>query len=168
MGIMGIHGRLVAALIAMALSFRAGAQTSQELVKRYTDLAGSAENAKSLVNGLAQKMAWGNVDNALALTQVSLQKRGIAKPTPEQLNTALAAVLDQRAAGEGWGEIAHSLGFSLGEIEDAQDRRELTERMHEALASTPNRPEKRESDRPPRPERPDRSLRAERPDRPEI
>jgi hypothetical protein len=109
MGIMGIHGRLVAALIAMALGFPAGAQTSQELVKRYTDLAGSAENAKSLVNGLAQKMAWGNVDNALALTQVSLQKRGIAKPTPEQLNTALAAVLDQRAAGEGWGEIAHSL-----------------------------------------------------------
>ena len=158
---------LLAALIATALSFPAVAQTSQQIVKRYTDLAGSAESAKTLVDGLAQKMALGNVDNALALTQASLEKRGIVHPTPEQLKVALTALLDQRAAGQGWGEIAHSLGLSLGEIEDAQDRREEAELVQEARASTP-RVEKPEADRPPRPDRPDRSTRADRPERPQI
>ncbi|HEY1291319.1 MAG TPA: hypothetical protein VGF58_23555, partial [Burkholderiales bacterium] len=129
---MRVQGTFLAALAAMALSFPALAQSSQQLVKRYTQLAGSAENAKSLVTGLAQKMALGNVDNALALTQASLEKRGIVHPTPEQLKVALTALLDQRAAGEGWGEIAHSLGLSLGEIKDAQDWRERTEGMQEA------------------------------------
>ncbi|HXK16989.1 MAG TPA: hypothetical protein VNG33_04275, partial [Polyangiaceae bacterium] len=64
---MRVQAMFLAALIAMALSFPAIAQTSQQLVKRYTDLAGSAENAQSLVTGLTQKMALGNVDNALAL-----------------------------------------------------------------------------------------------------
>jgi|ERR1041384_3523143 len=154
MGIMRVQAMFLAALIAMALSFPAIAQTSQQLVKRYTDLAGSAENAQSLVTGLTQKMALGNVDNALALTQASLEKRGIVHPTPEQLKVALTALLDQRAAGQGWGEIAHSLGFSLGEIKDAQDRRERREGMQEARASTPIRPEKPEADRPPRPNDP--------------
>jgi len=168
MGIMRVQAMFRAALIAMALSFPAIAQTSQQLVKRYTDLAGSAENAESLVTGLARKMALGNVDNALALTQASLEKRGIIHPTPEQLKVALTALLDQRAAGEGWGEISHSLGFSLGEIKDAQDRRERTERVQETRASTPNRPGKPEAERPLRPERPDRPPRSERPERPQI
>jgi len=168
MGSMRIQAVFLSALIATALSFPATAQTSQQLVKRYTDLAGSAENAESLVTGLARKMALGNVDNALALTQASLEKRGIIHPTPEQLKVALTALLDQRAAGEGWGEISHSLGFSLGEIKDAQDRRERTERMQETRASTPNRPGKPEAERPLRPERPDRPPRSERPERPQI
>ncbi|HJY77573.1 MAG TPA: hypothetical protein VKE95_13115 [Burkholderiales bacterium] len=158
----------LAALIAMALSFPAVAQTSPQLVKRYTDLAGSAESAKTLVNGLAQKMALGNVDNALALTQASLEKRGIDHPTPEQLKVALTALLDQRAAGEGWGEIAHSLGFSLGEIKDAQDQREQAERIQRAQTPAPNRVDKPGAERPLRPERPDRSTRPDRPERPQI
>src|SRR5690242_14088775 len=108
MGIMRVQAMYLAALITMALSFPAIAQTSQQLVKRYADLAGSAESAKTLVNGLAQKMALENVDNALALTQVSLADRGIVHPTPEQLKVALDALLGQRAAGQGWGEIAHA------------------------------------------------------------
>jgi hypothetical protein len=168
MGTMRVQGTFVAALTVIALSFPAVAQNSPQLVKRYTELAGSAANAKSLVTGLAQKMTLGNVDNALGLTQASLEKRGIVHPTPEQLRIALTAVLDQRAAGQGWGEIAHSLGFSLGEIEDAQDRRERTESVQEARAAAPNSPEKPEADRTPRPERPDRSMRPERPERPEI
>jgi len=169
MGIMRVQAMYLAAFIAMASSFPAIAQTSQQLVKRYADLAGSAEGARTLVNGLAQKMALENVDNALALTQASLENRGIVHPTPEQLKVALNALLDERAAGQGWGEIAHSLGFSLGEIKDAQDQRERTQSVEEARAATPNPPEEPpEADRPPRPERPDRSMRAERPERPEI
>ena len=168
MGTVRVKAMFLAGLIAMALGFPALAQTSQQLVKRYTDLAGSAESAKTLVNGLAQKMALGNVDNALALTQASLEKRGIGHPTPQQLKVALNALLDQRAAGEGWGEIAHSLGFSLGEIKDAQDQRERAERIRQAQAPAPNRADKPEAERPPRPGRPDRSTHPDRPERPQI
>ena len=188
MGIMRVPRVLLGALMATGLSLPAAAQDSAQLAKRYTDLAGSAANAKSLVTGLrdgttitlksgstlttihppAQKMAYGNVDNALALTQVSLRKRGITKPTPEQLKTALTALLDERAAGQGWGEIAHSLGVGLGEVKDAQDRRERTQSMHEARAATPDRVDKPEAERPLRPERPDRPTRPDRPERPQI
>lgn len=183
---MRVHGALFAALIATASSFPAAAQTAPQLVKRYTELAGSAENAKSLVNGLhegstitlkdgntvatiqpaARETAFGNVDNALALTQASLKKRGIVHPTPEQLRVALTALLDQRAAGQGWGEIARSLGFSLGEIKDAQDQREQNDPVQQARAEEPARAEN--SDRPIRPDRPDRSTRPDRPERPQI
>ena len=117
------QGTLVGALAALALSiaFPAMAQNSQQLVERYTELAGSSENSKSLVSGLrdgtaikltsgntvttidppTQKMGFGNIDNALALTQASLEKRGISDATPEQLKIALMGVLDQRAAGQG-------------------------------------------------------------------
>ena len=81
-------------------------------------LTGTTDNSKSLVTDLhdpaTHKIGFGNVDNALALTQASLEKQGITDPTPEQLKAALTGVLDQRAAGQGWGEIAHSLGFTLG------------------------------------------------------
>ena len=168
MGIVRVQAIFLAALAAIAVSLPAVAQDAPQLVKRYTALAGSVENAKSLVSGLAQKMALGNVDNALALTQASLENRGIDHPTPEQLKVALNALLDQRAAGQGWGEIAHSLGFSLGEIKDAQDQREQAERIQQAQAPAPKRVDKPETDRPPRPDRPDRSTRADRPERPQI
>jgi len=162
MGIMRVQAMFLAALIAMALSFPAIAQTSQQLVKRYTDLAGSAENAQSLVTGLTQKMALGNVDNALALTQASLEKRGIVHPTPEQLKVALTALLDQRAAGQGWGEIAHSLGLNLGDIKSAANR---PERVQQARVERPERAER--ADKPDRVERMDRPMRPERPERPQ-
>lgn len=77
------------------------------------------------------KMGWGNVDHALALAQASLADHGIHKPTPEQIKAALNGgtittksgqqvkldgVLKLRASGMGWGEIAHKLGFKLGEL----------------------------------------------------
>jgi len=178
------QGTLVGALAALALSiaFPAMAQNSQQLVERYTELAGSSENSNSLVSGLrdgtaikltsgntvttidppTQKMGFGNIDNALALTQASLEKRGISDATPEQLKIALMGVLDQRAAGQGWGEIAHSLGFNLGELKSAQNRSERTERVQQARAERPDRAEK-----PDRVERMERPMRPERPERPQ-
>jgi hypothetical protein len=166
-----------ALILAIALALPplgALAQSEQKLVERYTDLAGSEANAKALVTGLrdgsaftltsgststtidppTQKMGFGNVDNALALAQASLQKQGITDPTPEQLKIALAGVLERRADGRGWGEIAHSMGFKLGELKGGQHRPERMERVQHARMERPERPEKPE--RPQRPDKPER------------
>jgi len=166
---------IIGALATLALIALTGtAQNSQQLIERYSELAGSTDNSKSLVNGLrdgsvvkltsgntvttidapTHKMGFGNVDNALALTQASLEKQGITNATPEQLKTALLGVLDQRAAGQGWGEIAHSLGFNLGEIKSAANR---PERVQQARVERPERAERADKpERPMRPERPER------------
>ena|SRR5690349_5745675 len=166
---------IIGACATLALIALTGtAQNSPQLVERYTDLAGSTQNATALVTGLrdgstitlksgsivatidppTQKMGFGNVDNALALTQASLEKQGITNATPEQLKTALLGVLDQRAAGQGWGEIAHSLGFNLGEIKSAANR---PERVQQARVERPERAERADKpERPMRPERPER------------
>src|SRR5688572_15572094 len=80
------------------------------------------------------KMGWGNVDNALALAKASLAEQGIHKPTPDQIKAALNGgtittksghtvkldgVLKLRASGMGWGQIAHKMGFKLGELKRA-------------------------------------------------
>src|ERR1051325_7287536 len=166
---------IIGACATLALIALTGtAQNSPQLVERYTDLAGSTQNATALVTGLrdgstvttidppTQKMGFGNVDDALALTQASLEKRGIANATPEQLKAALLEVLNLRAAGEGWGEIAHSLGLNLGEIKSAANR---PERVQQARAERPERAER--TDKPDRVERMDRPMRPERPERPQ-
>jgi hypothetical protein len=65
------------------------------------------------------------------LAKASLADQGIHNPTPEQIKAALNGgtittksgeqvkldgVLKMRASGMGWGEIAHKLGFKLGEL----------------------------------------------------
>ncbi|HEY7239719.1 MAG TPA: hypothetical protein VH600_11155 [Burkholderiales bacterium] len=174
---------IIGVLATLALIALTGtAQNSQQLVERYTALAGSTDNSKSLVTGLrdgstitlksgntvttidppTQKMGFGDVDNALALTQASLDKQGITNATPGQLKTALVGVLDARAAGEGWGEVAHSLGLNLGEIKSAANR---PERVQQARAERPDRAER--TDKPERVERMERPMRPERPERPQ-
>jgi hypothetical protein len=79
-------------------------------------------------------MGYGNVRISLALAQQQLAKLGITNPTPEQqaaaLNggqityvgpnglttTTLRGVLELRAAGQGWGQIAQSYGTKLGPV----------------------------------------------------
>ena len=161
-----------AILFALALALAplgALAQSEEMLIERYTGLAGSSTNAKALVTGLRDgsdiklvyagtpltidpgtgKMGNGNVNIALALTEASL--KDTAKPTAQQFQAALNGVLEQRASGRGWGEIAHSLGFKLGEV--VRSERAQPE-------SRASRAEARRS------ERVERSARAERPDRP--
>lgn len=156
------------AILALALALlpcAAAAQSEQTLVERYTNLAGSRSGAQALVTGLREgsdieltysgtkltidpptgKMGNGNVNIALALTEASLKDS--AKPTAQQFQAALSGVLEQRAAGRGWGEIANSLGFKLGEV----------------VRSERAQPEQRAANADSRPER---SARADRPDRP--
>ena len=153
------------ALWAQAESAGKTTESADRLIQKYALLAGSEDNAKSLVTGLRDgtavklssgsastsftsptgKMGYGNVNIALSLAEASLKQQGITNPTSEQLQGALMGVLQQRADGKGWGQIANSMGFKLGEV------------------VRPERPEK--PVRPDKPERPDRPDKPERPGR---
>src|SRR4029434_520448 len=76
-------------------------------------------------------MGWGNVSHSLALAQFALNQAGGSTPTGAQLQTALlggsittadgktvplAGVLQQRADGMGWGQIAQSYGTTMGAV----------------------------------------------------
>jgi hypothetical protein len=76
-------------------------------------------------------MSYGNIRIALSLARAQLAREGIAQPTPQQLRAALLGsrskaapatdgILVRRAAGFGWGRIAHALGLKLGTIVDAR------------------------------------------------
>lgn len=76
------------------------------------------------------KMGFGNVKISLALTQESLRQQGILQPTTEQLHTALVGgqmvpgdsttttngILQMRADGMGWGQIAQKYDVKLGQL----------------------------------------------------
>ena len=76
------------------------------------------------------KMGFGNVKISLALAQESLRQQGITQPTSEQLHTALAGgqmvpgdpttntngILQMRAEGMGWGQIAQKYDVKLGQL----------------------------------------------------
>ena len=123
------------------------------------------------------KMGYGNVDISLNLAKASLAEHGIYSPNPEQIKAALnggmittksgervqlAGVLAQRASGMGWGEIAQSHGFKLGELmrhkpDRDHKRAERGADFQRARHERPDRPEKFE--KPERPERPERGGR---------
>jgi hypothetical protein len=139
------------------------------------------------------KMGNGSVNIALSLAEAQLKQAGITDPTPTQLQTALMGgtlsgtssttstkmegVLQMRADGKGWGQIANTLGFKLGEVMGKADRASTasTERTSkgkpenvgrsERVAERGARPEK--IDRPDKVDRPDKIDRPQRPDRPE-
>ena len=92
------------------------------------------------------KMGWGNVDHALALAKASLAEQGIHKPTPDQIKAALNGgtittksgqtvkldgVLKLRASGMGWGQIAHKMGFKLGELKRADNDHKRGHKKHD-------------------------------------
>jgi hypothetical protein len=156
---------------AQAESADKTAESADRLIQKFTALAGSEDNAKSLVTGLRDgtavklssggtstsftsptgKMGFGNVNIALSLAEASLKQQGITNPTSAQLQGALMGVLQQRADGKGWGQIASSMGFKLGEV--------VRPEKH-AQAERPEKPV-----RPDKPERPDRPEKPERPGR---
>jgi hypothetical protein len=160
------------------LPFAAQAQSESQLTEKYAALAGSEANAKLLVTGLRDgtdfkigstsfdpptgKMGYGNVNIALSLAEKSLADKGITDPTPAQLQSALIGtdakpgILALRADGQGWGQIANSMGFRLGEVMRSP-------KASERVAAKPQRLEK--PMRPDKPERPAKPERSERPGR---
>lgn len=55
-------------------------------------------------------------DLAGDMAKANLAKQGISNPTPTQLELARQSVLNQRAKGMGWGQIANALGLNLGKV----------------------------------------------------
>lgn len=168
----------IAGAALLSLPLAALSQSEQQLIERYTALAGSEENATSLVTGLRDgkdvtltsgaitetftpptgKMGYGNVDNAIAIAERLLKDQEITEPTPAQLEAALADVLKLRADGQGWGQIANSLGFKLGDVKRADKAQVQQIEKAERVAGI---------ERPAKPEKPERPARPERPEKPE-
>ena len=164
---------LLAALALLGAPALAAAQSTDALVDKYATLAGSKDNAQTLVNGLrtstdfkigttsfatpAKPLGNGEINIALSLTEAKLGQQNIANPTTAQLETALESVLQARADGQGWGEIANAMGIRLGDVvrsDKARGRDEV------ARTERPEKPERFE-----RPERPERPEHPERPGR---
>jgi hypothetical protein len=102
------------------------------------NLMATAPDGSITITGFAPAtgpMGYGNVRISMALAEQRLASLGVTNPTPEQLVAALnggpisyvgpdgvvtatvmPGVLEQRAAGMGWGQIAQSQGSNLGPV----------------------------------------------------
>lgn len=158
----------------------ASAESRDALVEKYTPLAGSEANARTMVSGLrdgreftldgttfktpTRKLGTGEVNIALSLAEAKLRQQGITQPTSAQLNAALIGdsghpgILALRADGKGWGQIAQSMGINVGDVMRAEQARH--ERHEHPQMAKHERPE-----HPGRPERPERPEKPERPGR---
>lgn len=70
---------------------------------------------------------YANVRIVLALARAELAARGIATANAEQLRSVVLGdaenegILSRRAAGFGWGRIAHGMGLKLGAVVKGRD-----------------------------------------------
>lgn len=128
------------------------------------------------------KLGYGNVNIVLALAQDELAKMGITDPTAAEIEAALnggsvtladgsmqnlQGVLALRAQGQGWGQIANTLGFKLGDVVSASE----TSHSQAGAAHGQQGSEMASNNRPTHPDhpaRPDHPQRPDRPQRPDI
>jgi hypothetical protein len=153
------------ALLAAAclwLPTAALSQSEKYLVDRYTVLAGSKRNATSLINGLRQgaeitltrggttrkftpptgKMDYSNADIALALAEASLKEKRITRPAPAQLEATLTEILKLRASGKGWGQIAQTHGYKLGDAKRPEKAAKAERTASAGQSARSEKPEK--------------------------
>ncbi len=171
-----------------------GLREGSEFKLTTTDSKGTTTT--TTINPPTSKMGYGNINIALALAEASLKEQGITEPTAEQLKAALnggtiktasgdvklSGILQMRADGMGWGQIANELGFKVGDLvgKSAAARAERADLRNEGKASARlERADTRSSqggkpervtarvERVERPVRPERVERVERPVRPE-
>jgi hypothetical protein len=179
---------------ALVSGLRDGTEITLDEVTQNAD--GTTTTSSTTFTPATGKMGYGNVKIALSLAEARLAQAGITDPTATELEAALNGgtlvladgtsidlngVLAERAAGQGWGQIAHSMGFKLGDVmrspkavgsASANAHAHVrVEKVELAKAHGVDRPSKPEHvakvDRPDRPSRPDRPQRPERPDRPD-
>ena len=138
------HGqRLVAAKIAANFENLAGSKENSlalvNALRNGTNVTlqppatgtGTGTATGTTIDPATGKMGWGNVKIALGLAQDALLRAGITKPTAAQLDAALnggdvtkadgtvvtlKGVLQMRAAGMGWGQIAQANGTKVGPV----------------------------------------------------
>ena len=115
--------------VALATALRTGTPATLT----YTAIVdGKTVTTTELFTPPTKPMGWGNVSHALALAQYSLTRAGITSPTSAELQAALVGgkittadgkvvtlegVLQQRASGMGWGQIARSEGTTMGAVD---------------------------------------------------
>lgn len=114
--------------VALATALRTG--TPATLTSTST-VDGKPVTTTTTITPPTKAMGWGNVSHALALAQYSLAQAGVAQPTAADLQAALvggsvttadgksiqlAGVLQQRASGMGWGQIARSYDTTMGAV----------------------------------------------------
>jgi hypothetical protein len=116
----------------------------ERLAAEFGDFVGSQQDAKALIQALRTgapialgmprssaspasssptgPLSYANVRIVLALARSQLVAQGISTASPAQLRSVLigdagaAGILARRAAGFGWGRIAHALGLRLGSV----------------------------------------------------
>lgn len=215
--------KLITALISAALlSMNAYAQTTKgtttggttvstatttvpedQLIKKYTPLAGSEANATKLVTGLrdgskeitltsgsgststtttivnptaGKTMGYGNVNIVLAMADRMLS--GMTNPTSSDLSKVLTnpdnGILTLRTSGMGWGQIANTLGFKVGDVmkaaaaQDAADKKAGLANQQSAKGQSKageGRPESKSVERSGAPEKIERPQKVERPEK---
>lgn len=168
---------------------------ADKLIEKYTPLAGSEQNAKSLVTGLRDgtrvtlsspsgttsfdpstgKMGYGNVNIALALAERQLSTT--ENPTPADLQNALTnsenGVLTLRAKGMGWGEIAQAYGYKVGDVMRASAAKDAPGATRKDERASSHQAARESGGNAARPVRPDierfdsRPQKVERPERPQ-
>lgn len=90
---------------------------ADSLAQRYAEAAGSVDAAADIVGDLHfgagehAAMAYGEIDTTLALAS-----QLVADKKAANLDAAIDAVLDLRADGLGWGQVAQDMGYRLGGI----------------------------------------------------
>lgn len=60
-------------------------------------------------------------DFSLLLAKAELGKQGVKHPTRRQIDEARSSIQSRRSQGEGWGEIAHSMGLNFGKVVSASN-----------------------------------------------
>lgn len=126
------------------------------------------------------KLGYGEVNISLALAKDELAKLGITDPTADQIEAALnggsitladgstqdlQGVLALRADGQGWGQIAKTMGVNLGAIVSASHTDKSQAGLEHGKPDSAGQVAK--VDRPEHPVRPERPQRPERPERPD-
>lgn len=107
----------------------AGLRNGSAITLTSTDSQGAATS--TTFTPPTGKMGYGNVYTSLSLAKQQLAAAGITDPTPAEIEaalmggtvtasngqtTTLTGVLELRAQGMGWGQIAKSYGYKLGPV----------------------------------------------------
>jgi hypothetical protein len=171
---------------ALVNGLRSGSEITLEQTTTATD--GTKTTTQTTFQPATGALGYGNVKIALSLAEASLAGAGITDPTAAEIAAALnggtltlqdgttvdlKGVLAERAAGEGWGQIANGMGFKLGDVmrspNAATHAAVKVEKVTFAQGHVADHPSAAEHvarvDRPERPERPSRPERPDRPDR---
>ncbi|MEW5835201.1 MAG: hypothetical protein AB1832_09080 [Pseudomonadota bacterium] len=105
--------------------------TAITLDETVTNADGTTSTTQVTIQPATGPLGYGNVRIALALAEASLAQQGITDPTADEIAAALNGgtltladgttvdlngVLADRAAGQGWGQIAKAMGFKLGDL----------------------------------------------------